>query len=686
MTNHLSSLCHSAGRPRGFLALGGRGAGRCPGLSEPPGAHPGRLQSGRRGRPDRAHRGQRPRARFSASNSSSRTSRARGSAIAAEAAARAPKDGYTLLLGSSANVTYQAITPSLTIDMIRDFAPIALISEAPVVLVVHPSTGVKSLQELIALAKAKQGTLLYASSGPGTAPHLAAELFDVRAGVKMIQVPYQGSPQAVTDLIAGRTSVMFSPASTVMPQVEAGKLVALASAAARRPSVAPDLPTMAEAGMPDFETGIWFGLMAPAGTPRDIIDKLALAVPQAMGSSEATAALRTQGFDRLSGGPEEFARLSRHRDCQVERGGQGRGVEEVARREIGETASMIASSRQTPPAAHQGGKPHVVASKAPQLHARRGRRHGAGIARSAVNSRALATARALALGLLFAFPVSDAIDTIAVASLVPVRIADLSFISPAQGQPAAPAKSPSDARDAYDDAANRFKAILSQRRGQIDSNRPLPNLPGQALYLARNDMMSAYKDLTDALASKIGRPNKFGIPPAYFDADNEPLIDEYTNLFKHHAGAARRCAELGHSLQRRRRLGNRYRAGQGSRRRACRSGRSYQLGPLLCRDERQSKHGECTLEHVQGKFADRPFGGSEWSKEMGGDQKVDRSLRSCTGRPRRPGRGAGRQFGSSIQSLDRRERRPDERARRPVPADTGDRESIAKSDRSDEAV
>jgi tripartite-type tricarboxylate transporter receptor subunit TctC len=230
-----------------------------------------------------------------------------GSAIAAEAAARAPKDGYTLLLGSSANVTYQAITPSVTVDMIRDFAPIALISEAPVVLVVHPSTGVKSLQELIALAKAKQGTLLYASSGPGTAPHLAAELFDVRAGAKMIQVPYQGSPQAVTDLIAGRTSVMFSPASTVMPQVEAGKLVALASAAATRPSVAPDLPTMAEAGMPDFETGIWFGLMAPASTPRDIIDKLALAVPQAMSSSEATAALRTQGFDRLSGGPEEFA-------------------------------------------------------------------------------------------------------------------------------------------------------------------------------------------------------------------------------------------------------------------------------------------------------------------------------------------------------------------------------------------
>jgi tripartite-type tricarboxylate transporter receptor subunit TctC len=231
-----------------------------------------------------------------------------GSAIAAEAGARAPKDGYTLFLGSSATVTNQAITANPTFDMIRDFAPIALVTEASVILVVHPSTGVKSVKELIALAKAKQGSLLYASVGPGSAPHLAAELFDARAGVKMIHIPYQGSPQALTDLIAGRTSVMFSPAATAMPQVEAGKLVALAAASAKRSSIAPDLPTMAEAGMPDFETGIWFGLMAPAGTPRDIIDKLARAVPEAMGSSEAVAALRSQGLEPLSGGPEEFAR------------------------------------------------------------------------------------------------------------------------------------------------------------------------------------------------------------------------------------------------------------------------------------------------------------------------------------------------------------------------------------------
>jgi hypothetical protein len=142
-------------------------------------------------------------------------------------------------------------------------------------------------------------------------------------------------------------------------------------------------------------------------------------------------------------------------------------------------------------------------------------------------------AAALALGLFFTPPCSNAIDTITntVTSLFPANIGNLSFISPAQGQPAALTKSQSDALNTYNNAVNHFKSILSQRRAQINSNEQLPNLPGQALYLARNNMISAYKDLTDALASKIGRPNKFGIPPAYFDADNELLLDEYSNLF-----------------------------------------------------------------------------------------------------------------------------------------------------------
>jgi len=232
-----------------------------------------------------------------------------GSNLAGEFSAHAAKDGYTLFLGSSANIANQVITPNLGFDMTKDFAPIALATLAPVILVVHPSTGVKSVSELIALAKAKHGEILYASTGVGTAPHLAAELFDTRAGVKMVHVPYQGSPQAVTDLIAGRTAVMFSPASAVIAQVEAGKLTALASAADKRPSIAPNLPTMAEAGMPDFDTSIWFGLMAPAGTRADIIDKLARAVPEAIKSSEAQTALKSQGFDALTGAPDEFARF-----------------------------------------------------------------------------------------------------------------------------------------------------------------------------------------------------------------------------------------------------------------------------------------------------------------------------------------------------------------------------------------
>jgi len=153
----------------------------------------------------------------------------------------------------------------------------------------------------------------------------------------------------------------------------------------------------------------------------------------------------------------------------------------------------------------------------------------------AAASAALAATRAaaLAVGLLFALPVSDRIDTIGnmVTSLALSDVGDLGFISRAQAQPAAPTKSQSDALSAYNRAVDDFKAILRQRRAQINAKQQLPNLPGQALYLARNNMISAYKDLTSVLPSKIGRPNKFGIPPAYFDADNEPLLDEYVNLF-----------------------------------------------------------------------------------------------------------------------------------------------------------
>jgi tripartite-type tricarboxylate transporter receptor subunit TctC len=231
-----------------------------------------------------------------------------GSSLAAEFVARAPKDGYTLFIASSANITNAAINPNLPFDIGKDFAPVALINTAAVILVVHPATGVKTVQELIALAKSKPGEILYASTGVGTAPHLSGELLSMRAGLKLVHVPYQGSPQAATDLLAGRVAMMFSPASAVVSQVEAGSLKVLASAATKRPGILPNVPTMAEAGMADFDTSIWFGLMAPVGTPRPVIDKLAGAVREALMSNEVVTAWRPQGIDPLSGGPEEFAR------------------------------------------------------------------------------------------------------------------------------------------------------------------------------------------------------------------------------------------------------------------------------------------------------------------------------------------------------------------------------------------
>src|SRR6266849_1212455 len=231
-----------------------------------------------------------------------------GSSLAAEFVARAANDGYTLFIASSANITNAAINPNLSFDMIKDFTPIALINTAAIILVVPPSTGVKNVQELVALAKSKPGEVLYASTGVGTAPHLSGELLSMRAGVKLVHVPYQGSPQAATDLLAGRVAMMFSPASAVISQVEAGSLKVLASAASKRPGILPNVPTMAEAGLPDFDTSIWFGLMAPAGTPRPVIDKLAGAVREALKSNDVVAAWRPQGIDPLGGGPEDFAR------------------------------------------------------------------------------------------------------------------------------------------------------------------------------------------------------------------------------------------------------------------------------------------------------------------------------------------------------------------------------------------
>jgi tripartite-type tricarboxylate transporter receptor subunit TctC len=232
-----------------------------------------------------------------------------GSSLAAEQVARATPDGYTMFIGTSSNVTNAAIQTNLRFDFVKDFAPVTPLTGLPLILAVHPSLGVSSFKELIDLARSKPGELTYASVGAGTVPHLATELMALRSGIKLVHVPYQGSPPAVTDLLGARVSIMLGVASTIMPHVQAGKLKALASASAKRPHIAPDIPTIAESGLPDFDTSVWFGLMVPAGTPRPVIDKLAAAANAALKSDEVVGKLKAAGFEPLGGPPDTFAKF-----------------------------------------------------------------------------------------------------------------------------------------------------------------------------------------------------------------------------------------------------------------------------------------------------------------------------------------------------------------------------------------
>jgi tripartite-type tricarboxylate transporter receptor subunit TctC len=229
-----------------------------------------------------------------------------GSSIAAEYVARAPKDGYTLFMATVANTINPAIG-QLSFDFAKDLAPVVLVANVPQMMVVHPSLGVNSVQELIALAKAKPEQIQYASSGVGTLSHLSAELLNNAAGIKLMQVPYPGSAQSLNDVIAGRVPLMFGPASTVWSNVQAGQLKVLAVTQTQRAAIAPDVPTMAEAGVPGYAAGIWMGLLASGGTPRPVIEKLARAVNDALRSEDVLTPMRTQGIDPLGGSPDQFA-------------------------------------------------------------------------------------------------------------------------------------------------------------------------------------------------------------------------------------------------------------------------------------------------------------------------------------------------------------------------------------------
>ena len=235
-----------------------------------------------------------------------------GTSLAAQTVVQSPKDGYTLMYGGSANTVNATLSPNLGFDFAKDLDPVARIAAVPNILVVHPTLGVKTVGELIALAKSKPGEVLYASSGVGTSPHLSAELFKLMAGVNLVHVPYTGSSQAVNDVMTGRVPVMFMPASTALPQVRAGTLIALASTHAVRMAMLPELPTMSESGLPGYETGVWNGLLAPTGTPRPIIDRLAQAAAEAVKSVDFIKALDANGILPFPGTPEQLGPFIRN--------------------------------------------------------------------------------------------------------------------------------------------------------------------------------------------------------------------------------------------------------------------------------------------------------------------------------------------------------------------------------------
>lgn len=231
-----------------------------------------------------------------------------GGNIAAEFVAHATPDGYTLLLGNNSILaTNMSLYKRLAYDARRDFAPISLIGSQANILVVGPRLHVNAMSELIAFAKANPGKLNYASTGYGAAAHLSAEMFKKQAGVDIVMVPYKGSAPALQDLIGGRIDMVFATAASVIGYVRSGTLRPLAVTTSKRTSLLPDVATVAELGLPDFEATTWHGLVAPAATPRDIIDTLNRATSEALKDLAVKKSLMDLGVDINSGSPEEFA-------------------------------------------------------------------------------------------------------------------------------------------------------------------------------------------------------------------------------------------------------------------------------------------------------------------------------------------------------------------------------------------
>ena len=234
-----------------------------------------------------------------------------GSVVGSDAVAKSAPDGYTLLLMSNTHTVNETLIPVKPFQLLRDLAPVAPVNYSDLLLVVHPSVPAGNLQELIALAKSQPGKMNYASSGPGTPYHMAGELFKSLAGVDVVHVPYKGSDGARVGILGGQVQMMFDAITTMAPNVRAGKLKGFGTSGRTRSGVLPETPTVSEAGVPGYEATIWLGVMAPAGTPRPVVDRLNAEITRITGSAEVKDAWAKQGATALSMTPEQFGQYLR---------------------------------------------------------------------------------------------------------------------------------------------------------------------------------------------------------------------------------------------------------------------------------------------------------------------------------------------------------------------------------------
>ena len=232
-----------------------------------------------------------------------------GGNVGAEFVARASPDGYTLLYGTNGtHAINRSLYGSIPFDPIRDFAPVSRMTQIPALLVVHPAFPARSVAELVAHAKANPGKVNFASAGNGTTSHLAGELFKTMTGVDIVHIPYRGGGPAMTDLVGGQVAMMIDVMPNALPLATSGKLRGLAVTTSSRVAAAPDYPTIAESGVPGFEVSAWDGILAPAGTPRGVVDRLNAAIRAALADAQVRDALFARGMQTVPGTPEEFAR------------------------------------------------------------------------------------------------------------------------------------------------------------------------------------------------------------------------------------------------------------------------------------------------------------------------------------------------------------------------------------------